>query len=106
MLQTIFHKCGHQRVVDMGLMSRKRRIDYAEQLGANTCPDCERDEIKEYEKTNALPLLQGSEKQVRWGSKIRFIKLIGRYPKTWDKTNAEAKYWIENRNRLKGGVTQ
>ena len=101
MIQTIYHKCGHNREINMGLMSRNHRIDRAEEMGKGVCPDCERDEMKEFEKDHNLPELEGSHKQISWATKIRHIKLIGRYKERWDKTNVKSSYWIDNRNKFK-----
>jgi len=48
-----------------------------------------------------LPDLTGSEKQINWATKIRYVKLTGIHSDFWDKNITNASFWIEHRNRLK-----
>lgn len=101
MIQTIYYKCGHTSTINMSLMSRNARIKRAEDMGKGICTNCDNEEIKKYEEENFLPLLTGSTNQIKWASKIRNIKLTGKYRDFWDKNKEESSFWIENRNRFR-----
>jgi hypothetical protein len=99
MKQTIYHKCGHTRVLEMGLATRRSRIELAERYGASACPDCDLIELKNFEDSKSLPLLKGSPKQISWARQIRRTKLTDHLCKGFDAKNDQAGYWIEYRNR-------
>jgi len=105
MIQTIYHVCGHNTTLNMGLSSRQNRIKRAEDMGKSICPPCEIEEMRLFSIRNNLPFLTGSEKQIKWALKIRHIKLTGKYKDFWDKSIAECKFWIDNRNKFKQPLT-
>jgi len=71
------------------------------------CPECWQAECErnakdaaEKNKTAALPILRGSDKQIAWAESIR-ANLVGKDGFVLVLRNDSAKWWIDNRNELK-----
>ena len=115
------HSCGHTQVIELfGKTSRRyEKIEYMER---GVCPDCyraEKQQEREQENERAVglakslgfPVLEGSMKQVAWGSSIRqktYESICRSNPEhpVYGYTlvaeaislEASAKWWIDNRN--------
>lgn len=70
----ITYTCGHTGTVDIfgpGI-NREKKIEW---MKTCKCPECEKAEresyIAEFEAKNALPNLNGSEKQINWAKSLR-----------------------------------
>ena len=62
--------CGHEIIIDIygeTLKHEKRLLFYRE----NECPDCLIRSLEKQESKKSLPVLVGSDKQVRWAMQLR-----------------------------------
>lgn len=66
----VTHDCGHE--VTHRLYGRyEDRYNKAKWLETQPCPSCAADELAQEASDSGWPILDGSEKQVRWALKIR-----------------------------------
>lgn len=81
MKYTVTYACGHTGEVQLFGKNedREKKIHYLEKYGlCETCNEKEQEtEWNQYETEKNLPLLTGSEKQVKWARKLRFVCLPG-----------------------------
>jgi len=96
------HSCGHEQVHDLSGKRVSERAGYAKWLGTKDCSDCffsKRDatagkdretwlaerraaelvEIETWETRSDMGPLDGSEKAVEWGRKVRFQLMAGAF---------------------------
>lgn len=116
----IVYKCGHEENVNLN--GRQNSQSYADWLAAGICKECYQAQKladrKAYNETEGLPELTGTERQVAWADKIRYemykeIKnILNVYYEDegkpeflgWLKGQAEAKFWIDNRDKEPGEI--
>lgn len=111
--------CGHEETIVLyGKSSeRERKIEWLENYGL--CSECYKAQMQKHEETSRktrkeafdLPAIKGSPKQVAWAEKIRdgFFKdwenlgvqkdLRAEKFINWLKKQAEARFWIDNREK-------
>ena len=115
------HSCGHTQVIEL-FGKTSRRYEKIEWMERGVCPDCyraEKQQEREQENERAVglakslgfPVLEGSMKQVAWGSSIRqktYESICRSNPEhpvygyglvaEAISLEASAKWWIDNRN--------
>ena len=113
----ITYACGHTAEVQLYGKEAERQKKIAWYSTIN-CPECEAHEQKEKAEAAGLPELTGSEKQIKWATKLRndaLAKLDAQiavisntdnkskmtaFRNQWIGKETASTYWIDNRDEL------
>jgi hypothetical protein len=96
------HACGHQGERYQAYGKHDGRARQLAAIERQDCPACRKAAADKAAAEAGLPLLSGSEKQVAWAGEIRerALRLLPAEKVASIRTEALAKWWIDNRSAM------